>query len=97
MKNLSVYDNDLTVNILKKINEKNLIPVNEFSENFNIDKEHADWIIQDLLSKGYIKKNELGCTIECESTECKDPKVSIPDTELRMVLELTEKGKRIIL
>jgi hypothetical protein len=82
--------------ILKKINKKKLIELNEFSKNISIDKAHAEWLINDLITKGYIKKNKLHCGFHCEETDSKDVFALFDDKELKMYLELTEKGRKII-
>ena len=85
---MRIYNNDLMLGFLRNINEQNLIDLNKFSESFEIDKSHVEWLINDLILKGYLRKNELHCSFDCEIINC--------DKELSMYLELTEKGKKII-
>ena len=90
------YNNNMMNEILKNINEKKIIELNEFSESFSIDKAHAEWLINDLIAKGYIKKNKLHCAFDCEKTNCNEVSDLFDNEELKMYLELTEKGRKIV-
>jgi hypothetical protein len=90
------YNYRLITEILKRVSERNSINLSNFPSDFEITKEHLEWMVNDLLLRGYLKINELSCHSGCIESDCGSPVDDKEYSDLKFYLELTEKGRKLI-